>query len=91
MAAIGLVSFARAALAVDQAVLPAYRRKFPKRQFTQAPLLAVLYPMRCEDWAFREAEVRLAEHREPRAALGLPVVPDDTTLYRFLRRLTVEV
>ena len=46
--------------------------------------------MRDADWTFREAEVRLAEHWELRAALDLPVVPDDTTLYRFLRRLTVE-
>jgi hypothetical protein len=31
--------------------------------------------------------VRLAEHQELRAALGVQSVPDDTTLYRFLRRL----
>jgi hypothetical protein len=47
--------------------------------------------MRYEDWTFREAEVRLAEHRALREALGLPVVPDYTTLSRFLRRLTAEV
>jgi hypothetical protein len=43
--------------------------------------------MRDEDWTFREAEVRLAEHTELRTALRLPHVPDYTTLYRFLRRL----
>jgi hypothetical protein len=43
--------------------------------------------MRDEDWTCREAEVRLAEHRERRAARGLHGVPDSTTLYRFLRRL----
>src|SRR5579863_7691560 len=43
--------------------------------------------MRYEDWTFREAEVRLGEHRELRQALGLTSVPDFTTLYRFLRRL----
>ena len=32
----------------------------------------------------------LAEHRELREALGLSVVSNDTTLYRFLRRLTEE-
>jgi hypothetical protein len=40
-----------------------------------------------EAWTFREADVRLAEHRELRAALGLPGVPDCTTRYRFLGRL----
>ena len=43
--------------------------------------------MRYEDWTFREAEVRLAEHSELRRALQLRSVPDYTTLYRFLRRL----
>jgi len=40
------------------------RTRFSKRQFTQPPLLAVLCLMRYEDWAFREAEVRLREHQE---------------------------
>lgn len=43
--------------------------------------------MRYEDWTFREAEVRLGEHRELRQVLGLSSVPDFTTLYRFLQRL----
>jgi hypothetical protein len=43
--------------------------------------------MRYEDWTFREAEVRLSEHRELRQVLGLGSVPDFTTLYRFLQRL----
>jgi len=50
-------------------------------------LLPVLCLMRYEDWTFREAEVRLAEHRELRRVLGLASVPDYTTLYRFLKRL----
>ena len=44
-----------------------------------------------EDWTFREVEVRLGEHQELRAALGLERVPDYTTLYYFLRRLDGEV
>ena len=47
--------------------------------------------MRYEDWTFREAEVRLGEHQELRAALGIARTPDYTTLYRFLRRLNTEV
>lgn len=50
-------------------------------------LLAILCLMRDEDWTFREAEVRLAEHTELRTALGRRHMPDSTILYRFLRRL----
>ena len=50
-------------------------------------MLAVLCPIRYEDWTFREAEVPLGEYRELRQALGLVSVPDFTTLYRFLQRL----
>ena len=88
MPEIGLLPFARVALDVACAVLPPYRTRFSKHQFTQPQLLAVLCLMRYEDWTFREAEVRLREHGELRAVLRLSRVPDYTTLYRFLRRLT---
>ena len=42
--------------------------------------------MRYAHWTFREAQVRLSEHRELREILPLRSVPDYTTLYRFLRR-----
>jgi hypothetical protein len=87
MAEVGLLPFARVALQVATRVLPPYRTRFSKHQFTQPQLLAVLCLMRFEDWTFREAEVRLREHQELRAALPLQAVPDYTTLYRFLRRL----
>jgi Transposase domain (DUF772) len=87
MAEVGLLPFARIALQVGRAVLPRYRSRFSKRQFTQPQLLAILCLMRYEDWTFREAEVRLGEHRELRQVLGLVSVPDFTTLYRFLQRL----
>src|SRR5216683_6111136 len=87
MAEVGLLPFARVALQVATRVLPPYRTRFSKHQFTQPQLLAVLCLMRYEDWTFREAEVRLREHHELRAVLKLPAVPDYTTLYRFLRRL----
>jgi len=79
---IGLVKFATLAVRIGQAALPAYPRKFSKRQFTQPQLLAVLCLMRYDEGTSREAEVHLVEHQELRAALGLPVIPDDTTLYR---------
>ena len=87
MAEVGRLAFACTAWAVGRAVLPPYRTPFSKHQFTPPQLLAVLCLMRYEDWTFREAEVRLREHRELRQAVGLKGVPDFTTLYRFLKRL----
>jgi len=91
MAEIALITFTRVALSIGQAVLPADRSTFSTHQFTQPPLLALFCWMRDEDWTVREAEVRWAEPRELRAALGLRRVPDDTTLYRFRRRLDASV
>jgi hypothetical protein len=87
MAEVGFGKFAAVARRIGRAVLPAYRRKFSNHRFQQPQLLAILCLMRDEDWTFREAEVRLAEPRELRAALGLHRVPDHTNLYRCLRRL----
>jgi hypothetical protein len=82
-----LVAFVRVALRVGQTALPAYRSKFSKHRFQQPQLLAIVCLMRYKDWTFREAEVRLREHTEMRAALGLQHMPDSITVYRFLRRL----
>jgi hypothetical protein len=82
MAEVGLVRlvrFAHVAHEVAEAVPPRYRSKDAKHLFTQPALLAILCLMRYEDWTFREAEVRLGEHQELRAALGLERAPDDTT------------
>ena len=87
MPEIGLLPFARVAMDAATAVLPLYRSRFSKHQFTQPQLLAILCLMRYADWTFREAEVRLREHAELRAVLRLSSVPDHTTVYRFLRRL----
>jgi hypothetical protein len=53
--------------------------------------MTILCLMSFEDWTFREAEVRLAEHSDLRQSLGLERAPDHTTLYRFMRRVTDEV
>ena len=71
MPEIGLLPFARVALEVATAVLPSYRSRFSKHQFTQPQLLGILCLMRYEDWTFREAEVRLREHAELRTVLRL--------------------
>jgi len=91
MAEIGLVRFAKCALAIATKVLRLYRSKSSKHTFTQPQLLAILCLMRYEDWTFRETEVRLQEHVELRRALGLKQAPDYTlTFYRFMRRLSAE-
>jgi hypothetical protein len=64
MAEVGFLPFSRIARQVSRAVVPRYRYRFGKRQFTQPQLLAILCLMRYEDWTFREAEVRLSEHRD---------------------------
>jgi len=67
MAEVGLLPFARIALQVSKAVLPRYRSRFSKHQFTQPQLLAILCLMRYEDWTFREVEVRLGDETIDRA------------------------
>src|SRR5213075_2422516 len=74
MSEVGLVPFARVALEVSREVVPAYSHRFSPQRFTQPQLLAILCLMRYEDWTFRAAEVRLAEHGELRRALELQVV-----------------
>src|SRR5260370_12652910 len=76
MAEVGLLPFARVALEVATQVLPPYRTRFSKHQFTQPQLLAVLCPLRCEDWTFREASDRFGEHQGCGPALQFPGVPD---------------
>src|SRR5579872_2391617 len=61
MAEVGLLPFARIALQISKAVLPRYRSRFSKHQFTQPQLLAILCLMRYEDWTFCEAGVRLGD------------------------------
>jgi hypothetical protein len=91
MAEVGLVRFAQVAREVAETVLPSYRSQYSKHLCTQPSLRAILCVMRYEDWTFREAEVRLGEHQELRAALGLERVPDYTTRSRCLRRLDQEL
>src|ERR1700675_1724469 len=86
MTEVGLLPFARIALRVSRAVLPRYRSRFSKHQFTQPQLLAILCLMRYEACTFREAEVRLSENRELRQALGVVSVPGFTALYRLMQR-----
>jgi hypothetical protein len=87
MSEVGLVPFARVALEVSREVVPAYSHRFSPQRFTQPQLLAILCLMRYEDWTFRAAEIRLAEHCELRRALELQVVPNYSTPFRFMLRV----
>src|SRR5438105_14984375 len=87
MSEVGLVPFARVALEVSREVVTPYCHRFSPQRFTQPQLLAILCLMRYEDWTFRAAEVRLAEHGELRRALELQAVPDYSTLFRFMLRV----
>ena len=91
MSEVGLVPFARVALEVSREVMPAYSHRFSPQRFTQPQLLAVLCLMRYEDWTFRAAEIRLAEHGELRRVLELQAVPDYSTLFRFMVRVEEQV
>jgi hypothetical protein len=55
MAEVGLLPFARIALQVSKAVLPRYRSRFSKHQFTQSQLLAILCLMRYRTGPFAKA------------------------------------
>lgn len=88
MAEVGLVRFAQVTMEVAKGCLPPYAAPRSKHIFTQHQLVTLVCLMRYAGWTYRDAEVRLAEHRELRAALGLGRVPDFTTLAKFFRRLT---
>jgi hypothetical protein len=90
MAEVGLVRLAQVAREVAESVLPLYSHPRSKRLYTQPQLVAILCLMRYEGWTYREAVVRLAEHRELREALHLARVPHFTTLQKFLKRLGEE-
>lgn len=91
MAEIGIVAFAQCALQIAETILPQYRSKFSKHLYTQPQLLTLLCLMRYADWTFREAEVRVNEHSDLRAALKLKAAPDYSTLHRFLNRKDEEI
>src|SRR5260370_8348890 len=75
MAEVGLLPFARVALEVATQVLPPYRTRFSKHQFTQSQLLAGLLLMRAEDVTFPQPETPLGEHQTVPAPLPLQALP----------------
>src|SRR5260221_5741776 len=76
MAEVGLLPFARVALEVATQVLPPYRTRFTKHQFTHPQLLAGRFLIGHQDWILPEAATRLREHPELRAPIKILDGPD---------------
>ena len=86
-AKVGLLPFARVAVKVCRAVLPPFRGRFSKRQFTQPHVRAILCLMRYEDWTSAGAKRVWAKQRELHQTLELSSAPDFAMFYGFLQRL----
>lgn len=81
------LAFARKALEVARAALPAYSSKFSKRTFTRhqhAAILAVKLFLRTD---YRGVAAYLRDWSDLREALGLQRVPHFTTLQKAAARL----
>jgi len=78
---------AREALALAREALPAYSSKYSRRDFTQHQLFAVLALKTFLKADYRGVVAFLADFAEIRADLGLPRVPDPSTLCYANRRL----
>ena len=75
MAEIGLVQLAELTLQVSEQVLPRYRSKCSKHQFTQPQLLAILCLMRYEDWTCSlTCKVSSAHWTHPISAISHPEI-----------------
>ena len=75
------VGVAREALAVGEATLPRYASKYSRRDgFTLPQLFACLAVRRFLGQDYRGIEALLGEWSDLRAAIGLPRVPDHSTL-----------
>jgi len=81
------LAFARRALEVARAALPAYSSKFSKRDFTRHQHLAVLALKTFLRTDYRGIVAYLRDWSDLRAALKLEKVPHFTTLQKFHARL----
>jgi hypothetical protein len=85
------VAVAREALAVGEASLPRYASKYSRRDgFTLPQLFACLAVRKFLGQDYRGVEALLGEWSDPRAAIGLPRVPDHSTLCLAEAKLAAE-
>jgi Transposase DDE domain len=80
-----LLCLARLAVQIARTQMPDYANKFAPKRFTQPSLLACLCLKEFLHLNYRSCEALLASAQELRAALGLPAVPDHSTLWWFGR------
>src|SRR3954465_9592267 len=78
---------AREALRLGQEWRPAYSSKFSRKDFTQHQLFAVLALKTFLKTDYRGVAQHLADFAELRSDLGLPKVPDHSTLCYAAKRL----
>ncbi len=81
------LAFARQALAVARAALPAYSSKFSKRTFTRHQHAAILAVKLFLKTNYRGVVAYLRDWSDLRAVLGLARVPHFTTLQKAHARL----
>jgi hypothetical protein len=81
-----LLVFARLALAVAERVVPDRASRFAPRRYRQPQLLACILVKEHLCLDYRTAEELIAASDGLRSALGLPRVPDHSTLWWFARR-----
>jgi len=81
------LAFARQAVEVARAALPAYASKFSRKDFTQHQHAALLAVKQFLKVGYRGLAAYLADWAELRQALGLKKVPHYTTPQKALSRL----
>jgi hypothetical protein len=81
------LAFARKALEVARAALPAYSSRFSKRTFTRHQHAAVLAVKAFLQTDYRGVAAYLRDWSDLRGALGLKTVPHFTTLQKAHARL----
>src|SRR5690242_18277566 len=81
------LAFARQAVEVARAALPAHGSKFSRKDYTQHQLVALLAVKQFLRVGYRALVAYLRDWAELRAVLGLSKVPHFTTAQKALARL----
>ena len=84
------VRVAREALAAGRAALPAYGRRFSRRDYTQAQLFALLVLRQFLRTDYRGVVTLVTEWTELRRTIGLTKVPHFSTLAHASRRILAD-
>jgi hypothetical protein len=85
------LAFARQAVEVARAALPAHSSRFSRKDFTQHQLVALLAVKQFLKVGYRGLVAYLRDWAELRGALGLEKVPHFTTVQKTLQRLEKKI